>query len=128
MKLNNFKIKKIKKEFDPNKHWYSLLIVVFILFILILIYSVYNFLYIKNEMVILEEEAKNNIINSTSSDYLEKIKKNNQLIRDINNLKKNLDKYELKEIEYEKLLKLSSMSEGKSINGVSSTVATSTKE
>ncbi len=128
MKLNNIKnlnFKNVKKEFDPNSHWYKLVLIVFVLFLLIVAYSVYNFFYIKNEINVLEGEARDNIMNSTSSDYLEKTKKNNQLTKDINNLKKNLDKYEQKEREYERLLYTTNFI---ATTTATTTVATTTKE
>lgn len=134
MKLNNlnlnlnFKFKKINKDFDPNKHWYQLLFLVLFILVLIIIYSVYNFLYIRNEISKLELEAQNNILNSTSSDYLEKTKKNNQLIRDINNLGRNLERFEQREVEYQRILKSSPNTNVVITSTSSLLVATSTKE
>lgn len=132
MKLNNlnlnFTFKKIKKEFDPNKHWYGLLFLIIVLLIIITIYSVYNFYYIKNEINSLELEAQNQIVSSTSSDFLEKTKKNNQLMRNINSLKDNLEKFNQKEIEYNRLLNTGNIVIEKASTTATTSVATSTKE
>ncbi len=120
MKLNN--LHKIKKEFDPNRHWYQLIMIIIFILILISGYSVYNFLYIKNQIHDLKIEAEQNISNSTSTDFLEKTKKNNQLMKNINNLQRNLDKYEKRELEYNRLLN------NRQITQSTTTVATSSKQ
>ncbi len=129
MKLNNkLSLHKIKKEFDPNSHWYQLLILVFVLLILIIAYSIYNLFYIKNQINELKVEAQNQIANATSTDFLEKTKRNNKLMKDINNLSKNLERYKLKEDEFNRLLNLKVAPQDKSTTTATTTVATSSKQ
>jgi hypothetical protein len=127
MKLNN--TKKINKAFDPIRHWYQLLFVVFTIFTSIVVYGFYSFFYIKNEILAIELESKNNVQNANSPEFLEKSQNNNKFLKDINNLNKILDEFEKKEIEYNRLIN----SEVKVIVNIStttsasSTVATSTQ-
>ncbi len=126
MKLNNKH--KINKDFDPANHWYLLFTIICIIFTIVVFYALYSFFYIKSEIALIEIESKNNVQNSTSSDYLEKSRNNNKFLKDINNLNKTLDEYERKEIEYNRLIN----NEVKGIiststSTFSTTVATSTQ-
>lgn len=135
MKLNNFlKIKKTNKvnnEFDPTHHWYTILSFTSILFILVIFYSFYNFLYIKNQISLIEIESKNNIQNSTSTEALEKNRDKNKLLKDINNINKKIAEYEKKENEYNTIINNSIKTSFTPLNTASSTasstVATSTE-
>ena len=119
MKLNN--TKKINKAFDPIRHWYQSLIVMFIIFVSIAIYGFYSFFYIKNEILLIELESKNNVQNSNSAEFLEKTRSNTKFLKDINNLNKILTEFEKKEIEYYRLIN----SGVKAVVSISTTTATS---
>jgi len=129
MKLNNHKkVNKINKEFDPIRHWYLLLLVIFIIFCITVVYGFYSFFYIKSEISLIESESKNNIQNSTSTEYLEKSRSNTKFLIDINNLNKTLDEYTKKEVEYNRLIKSAVKAPVNiSTSTASTTVATSTQ-
>lgn len=125
MKINN--TKKINKEFDPTYHWYLLLLIVSVIFILVISYGVYSFFYIKNEISLIEIESKNNIQNSTSTDFIEKSRNNTKFLRDINNLNKTLDDFSKREVEYNRLMNsVEKVIVNSSTSTASTTVATST--
>lgn len=126
MKLN--KNKKENKEFDPTHHWYLLLIIVCVIFTLVVAYAFYSFFYIKGEIALIEIESKNNVQNSTSTDYLEKSRNNSKFLKDINNLNKTLDEYEKKEKEYNRLINNAvKVVVNTATSTASTTVATSTR-
>lgn len=122
MKLNNLKF--IKTKFDPSYHWSQLISAFFIFAIIIAIYGVYTFFYIKNEIVLIDMESKNNVQNSTSTEFLEKRKENNQFLEDIKNLNTILEDFSKKELEYNRLINASVYSY--SITQVSTTTASTT--
>ena len=124
MKLNN--IKKRKKQFDPIRHWHLLLLVIFSLTIVIVMYSAYSFLYLKNEIAVIGMEAQNISLNSTSTEFMEKSRNNTKSLEDINNLNKTLEEFNKKELEYNKLIKALIMTPIISTSTASTTVATST--
>ncbi len=124
MKLNN--TKKRKKQFDPIHHWYMLLLVIFSLTIVIITYSVYSFLYLKNEIAVIGMEIQNNLLNSTSTEFIEKSRNNTKSLEDINNLNKTLEEFNKKELEYNKLIKAPMMTLVTATSTASAMVATST--
>jgi hypothetical protein len=124
MKLNN--IKKPKKNFDPVKHWYTVLMVFLLLTIIVVLYSVYSFFYIKKEILMIEQEAQNSVVNSTTTNALDKSINSKNFLNDINNLNKNLETFEKKEIEYNRLIKLALPMAITATTTASTTVATST--
>ena len=103
MKSNN-PLKKENKKFDPATHWLYLLSFLCTIGILVITYAIYSFFYIRHEIVLIGDEARQNVQNSTSTDYIEKTKQNNKLMRDINDLNKNLKTFDAKEVVYEKIL------------------------
>lgn len=125
MKLNHKK-NKPKNKFDPIKHWHIILLGFFILGIIIVLYSVYSFFYIKREISIIEKETQNAVTNSTSTDSLEKSVEGKNFLNDINNLNKKLEVFKEKEIEYNRLIKSGIPAPSISTNTASNTVATST--
>lgn len=125
MKLNNSK--KPKKKFDPIKHWYMILITFFILAAFVVLYSIYSFFYIKKQIVHIEEGAKNNIQNSTSTEAVEKTIDSKNFLNNINTLNKTLEYYEKRELEYNRLLKTAVPAPTIATTTSSTTVATSTE-
>lgn len=127
MKLSN--TKKINKAFDPKRHWYQLILVIFIIFISIVIYALYSFFYIKNQISLIELESKNNAQNTNSAEFLEKSRNNNKFLKDINNLNKILDEFAKKEVEYNRLINsgVKVVVNISTTTTASSTVATSTQ-
>ncbi len=124
MKLNNSK--KHKKQFNPIYHWYLLLLAFFVLTLIVILYSVYSFFYIKNEIVLIDLEAQNSAENSTSTEVLEKSRTNSKFLKDINNLNKTLEEFDKKEIEYNRLIKTATVTTVLATTTASTTVATST--
>ena len=125
MKLSN-KNKKQKKEFNPVKHWYMLLLAIFSILILVIGYSIYSFYYIQGQIALIDVEARNNAQNSSSADLLEKSRNNSKILKDINNLNKTLEDFNKREVEYNKLIKNAAASPITATGTSSSTVATST--
>ncbi len=105
MKINN--LNKNKKKFDPIKHWYMILLVSFLLSLLIISYSVYIYFYIKNEIIDIEKQVRDNVQNSTSTDAIGKSLDNKNFLNNVNNLKNTIEVFEKKESEYINLTKLS---------------------
>ena len=114
MKLN--KIKKAKKEFDPITHWYSLLAVMSVLMVLVICYSIYSFLYIKNQIILIRMEAENN---AQSGDLIQKSRQNKDIMKGITALNSKLEEFAKKEDAYNALLKMP-------VTAASTSVATST--
>lgn len=125
MKLSNT-TKKPKKEFNPIKHWYLLLFVIFSVLALVIGYSIYSFYYIKSQISLIDIESKNNAQNTGSADILEKSRNNSKILKDINNLNKTLEEFSKKETEYNRLIKSAVAAPTISTSTSSSTVATST--
>ncbi len=124
MKLNNSK--KPKKEFNPIRHWYMLLLGVFSMLIVILAYSVYSFFYIQSEISLIDVEAQNSVENLNSTELLEKSRNDSKFLKDINNLNSTLEEFNKKEIEYNRLMKSAVIAPIVSTSTASTTVATST--
>ncbi len=98
MKLSNFNKLK-KQEFNPILHWYFILILNLLAFILILLYSIYTFFDIKMHINSAENDAMSNVVyNSTST------KSNNKFLKNVINLNKSIEKYDQKDVLYSNIL------------------------
>ena len=103
MKLNTFK--QQKKEFDPMGHWYRMVLAICVIFVVIIGYGIYSFFFIKKEIALIDQEARNNVQNSTTTKVLEKSRNNTKLLKDIGSLNAKLEEFDQKEAEYERLMK-----------------------
>ena len=122
MKINNFK--KKYKEFDPITHWYSLLLLIIFIFILIISYSLYMYFYIKNEISLIKSGSQSNSGESALVDSPE----NNKLFKNINDLNRNIDKFNIREIEYRAIVDNAKPAQIITVSTTTTTVATSTKQ
>ena len=128
MKLNI--TQKPKKKFNPIKHWYTMLITFSVIILIIAVYGIYSFFYIKNQISLIDIEAKYSILNSTSADILEKSKNDNKFLKDVNNLNVILEEYKKREVEYQRLIKSATPAISLPViasSTASTTVATSTQ-
>lgn len=117
MKINNIlKFKREIKDLRPENDWYIIVALTIIIFIVIVIYSIYSYLFIQRQIDIIHND--NSILTNTATSTNENLDEN-KLLKDINNMNTVLKDMQIKEQKYNEIIENTSYIE---------TIATTTKQ
>ncbi len=104
MKINKYlKFKRDIKGLSPEKDWYLIVILFFVIFLTIMVYSIYSYFFIKRQIYIINNNTDTILTENatTTDDKLDE----NKLLKDINNINKVLINLSDKDEKYAEIIK-----------------------